>query len=276
MDDSGGSGLGRRGFLEAIGALAAVAASSASVPCAAEPVDGAQTSVRFGSHSLRFCDLTHRLTRQFNFDPSKPRLSLEAVDGSGVAVGMKMHRLALIEHTGTHIDAPSHFGAELRSLGEIPLADLVVPLVVLDISSRVAASRDAQVEPEDIQAWERQYGPLPEGCCVAMHSGWDPVAEMARNASDGHFASTGFGIEAARMLMQRKNVKGIAVDAMTIDSGPNVPAYPVHQQWLRSGRWGIEGITNLKVVPPCGALLVVGAAPIAAATGLPVRAMAFF
>lgn len=276
MDDSRQAVLGRRGFFEAAGAIAAIGALTAAGDGIAAPVDGKISAIRFGKRSLRFCDLTHKLTREFNFDPSRPRISMELVDGSGVTVGMKMHRLSLIEHTGTHIDAPSHFGSELRSLGEMPLADLVVPLAIIDISARVAQSRDAQVEPADIAAWEKRYGPLPHDCCVAMHSGWDPVAEMARNGREGKFASPGFGIEAARMLMDRRRVKGIAVDAMTIDSGLHVPAYPVHQKWLRSGRWGIEGITNLRAVPPSGALLVVGAAPIAAATGLPVRAIAFF
>lgn len=277
MGSSEQSTLGRRGFLGAVGGAVLVGALAGEEGVAdAAPVDASTSSVRFGRRSLRFVDLTHKLTREFNFDQAHPRIAMESVDGSGVAVGMKMHRLALIEHTGTHIDAPSHFGEQYKSLGEIPLADLVVPLAVIDISARVAQSRDAQVEPGDILQWERLHGVLPAGCCVAMHSGWDPFVETARNRTEGRYASTGFGIEAARMLMEHRQVKGIAVDAMTIDSGPNVPSYPVHQSWLRSGRWGIEGMTNLKAVPATGALLVVGAAPIAEATGLPVRAMALF
>jgi len=270
--------LGRRGFLGVMGAVAAAAQLDGGAVAAATrgPAARSGSVVRFGTRSLHVADLTHKLTRQFNFDPAHPRIAMESVDGSGVAVGMKMHRLSLIEHTGTHIDAPSHFGEQLASLGEIPVEDLVVPLAVIDISARTARSRDAQVEPADILAWERRHGRLPGGCCVAAHSGWDPFAESARNQAERAHHSTGFGIEAARMLAETRRVKGIAVDAMTIDSGPHVPAYPVHQFWLRSGRWGIEGITNLKAVPPVGALLVVGAAPIADATGMPIRAIALF
>ncbi|MBC2667462.1 cyclase family protein [Novosphingobium flavum] len=277
MSMAGPGSIARRGFLDILGGLAVAAQlEGVSGEARAAPVDSTVGVARFGGRSLQFTDLTHKLTRQFNFDPSNPRISMESVDGSGVAVGMKMHRLALIEHTGTHIDAPSHFGEQFKSLGEIPLSDLVVPLVVVDISAKAAKSRDAQVEPADVLAWERRHGRLPDGCCVAVHSGWDPFAEMARNQAAHSHNSTGFGIEAARMLAEKRRVKGIAVDAMTIDSGPNVPSYPVHQFWLRSGRWGIEGITNLRSVPPVGALLVVGAAPIAEATGLPVRAIALF
>uniref|UniRef100_UPI0035C70F8B hypothetical protein n=1 Tax=Sphingobium sp. TaxID=1912891 RepID=UPI0035C70F8B len=43
--------------------------------------------------------------------------------------------------------------------------------------------RDAQVGPEDLAAWEKKQGGLPAGCCVAMLSGWDPLAEVARYGS---------------------------------------------------------------------------------------------
>jgi kynurenine formamidase len=78
------------------------------------------------------------------------------------------------------------------------------------------------------------------------------------------------------MLAEARSVKGIAVDSMTLDRGSNVPAYPVHQFWLRSGRWGIEGMANLAAVPPVGAVLIVGAAPVKDATGFPVRLVALF
>lgn len=275
---SGDALFDRRTLLGAIGVAGASlgALTGAGGRAQASTVESAVSNVKFGRHSLKIVDLTHRLTREFNFDPAHPRIALQSVDGSGVKVGMKMHQVALIEHTGTHIDAPSHFGEQFASLGDIPLADLVVPLAIVDISAKAALSRNAQVEPSDILAWEKRYGALPKGCCVAMHSGWEPIDQMARNRREGAHASTGFSPEAARMLMETRSVKGIAVDAMTIDAGPNVPAYPVHQAWLRSGRWGIEGMTNLKSVPAAGALLVVGAAPVADATGFPVRAIAMF
>lgn len=277
MDKANNPSIGRRGFMGALTSLViARELIGEGTTARAAPVDSANGSVRFGSHSLHFADLTHKLTREFNFSAPPPRISMESVDGSGVAVGMKMHRLSLIEHTGTHIDAPSHFGEAYRSLGDIGVSDLVVPLAVIDIAEKTANNRNAQLEPDDVLAWEKKHGRLPPDCCVAMHSGWDPIAEIARSRAEGKFASPGFSIEAAHMLVESRQVKGMAVDAMSIDAGPNVPSYPVHQFWLRSGRWGIEGITNLNSIPSVGALLIVGAAPIAEATGIPVRAIALF
>jgi kynurenine formamidase len=185
----------------------------------------------------------------------------------------------LVEHTVTHIDVPRHFAKDGRSVGEVPLSDLIVPLAVLDLRARAVVDPDMAVTPDDILLWERQHGQLPRGCCVAINSGWDPLARTGRAngtpRSDSR-RSPGFSLEAVQMLAASRDVKGIAVDAMTLDRGTNAPEYPVHQFWLRSGRWGIEGLTNLDVVPPSGAVLVVGVAPIKDATGFPVRAIALF
>jgi kynurenine formamidase len=228
---------------------------------------------------VRFVDLTHELTSDFNFSRTSPRIALDPIVGSGFAVGMNLNRMLLVEHTGTHIDAPRHFAKTGASLGEIPLSDLIVPLAVVDLRERTAADPDAALTPDDILAWERRHGRLPQGCCVAINSGWDPVARMrAASAAPAGRArgSPGFSLEVAQMLANSREVKGIAADGMTIDRGSNAPGYPVHQFWLRSGRWGIEGLTNLGAVPPAGAVLIVGAAPIKDTTGLPIRAMALF
>jgi len=277
MDEYEPNRCGRRGFLTAaVSVTSAAGLLGRSRPASAAPVDAAVGHVRFGAHTLRVVDLTHKLTRQFNFDPAHPRISFESVDGSGVAVGMKMHRLSLIEHVGTHMDAPSHFGESLSSLGQIPIQDLVVPLAIVDLTEKFAQSTDAQLEPADIERWEMRHGPLPDGCCVAMDTGYDLLTLTARPPTSRRLQMPGFSVEAARMLAEKRRVKGIAVDSGTIDAGPNVPSYPVHQYWLRSGRWGIEGITNLKAVPAVGALLIVGAPPVENATGMPIRAIALF
>jgi kynurenine formamidase len=242
----------------------------------AAPVDSGIKKVRFGTNDLSILDLTHRLTSDFNFDRARPRIAMEAVEGSGAAVGMRMNRLALLEHTGTHIDAPSHFGPNLKSMGEIPLQDLAVPLVVIDIAAKAASSRNARVEVADILEWEKRHGRMPSGCCVAMYSAWRPIEETARNLAEGRYSSTGFSLEAATFLGEHRSVKGLAVDSLTFEAGPDVPAYPIHQYWLRGGRWGIEGIANLERAPRAGALLIVGAPPIQNATGTPVRALALF
>jgi kynurenine formamidase len=270
------SRVARRDILTLLTGLAAVGAAAQAQAASVQPSEG---RLSLQGRTLQVVDMTQELTSDFNVSPPNTRISMHPIVGSGEAVGMKLNLLSLVEHTGTHIDAPRHFSDTGASLGEIPIQDLVVPLAIIDIRARVAHDRDAALTPDDILAWEAKHGRLPDGCCVAMNAGWDPLAERRRAASlgpvEGHKAP-GFSPEAAAMLMAQRRVKGIAVDALSIDKGTNGPAYPVHQAWLRSGRWGIEGLTNMDQVPASGAILVVGAPPIKDATGMPIRAIAIF
>lgn len=267
----------RRALLTALGVVGATAAAGARALAA--PISPSRARVDLRGRPLTVVDLTHELTSAFNFAGPRPRIAMQAVDGSGVAVGMNMNLLSLVEHTGTHLDVPRHFAKDGASLGQIPIGDLVVPLAVIDVRSKASKDRNAALEPADILAWERRHGRLPAGCCVAMHAGWDFLASRAAAAqlpASEQNRSPGFSPEAGEFLMNERQVKGIAVEGGSIDTGTNGPAYPLHQSWLRSGRWGIEGMTNLDQVPPSGALLVVGAAPIRDATGMPVRVLAIF
>lgn len=190
---------------------------------------------------------------------------------------MNINRWTLIEHSGTHIDAPLHFTADGPSLDTIPVSDLVVPLVLIDISHRAASDPETAVTPDDIRAWEAAHGPLPQGCCVVMNSGWDvKFGTPAANGRgpDGKSHVPGFHIDTAHFLLSERNVKGIGVDTSSLDQGSRAGAYPVHNAWLPAGRWGVENLANLDQVPAKGATLIVGALKVKGATGGPARVMA--
>jgi kynurenine formamidase len=187
-----------------------------------------------------------------------------------------LFEIRINEHTGTHMDAPLHFSADGMSVAEIPVDKLIVPLAVIDIREKAAASADAQVTPDDLKAYIAANGPLPKGCCVAMNSGWDAnvTTDKFRNADDAkvmHFP--GFHVEAAKMLIEDGNAVGIAVDTLSLDFGPS-PDFATHYEWLPSGRWGLEGIANLSAMPAKGATLMVGAPKIRGGTGGPARVFA--
>ena len=269
MSQSSDFRTGRRNLLGALGAVAlpgcvagvATREAANAADCRAAP---------------RFLDLTHRLTAAFAIG-SPPRISHEAVDGSGKDHGMLLNRFSLVEHTGTHIDAPSHFGADRADLSQLPLDDLIGPLAVMDVRQQAAATTNFSILPSHIMEWEAQHGKLPDGGCLAMWSGFDPVAMMERMSAGGGRPPNGmpgFAPETAEWLLANRNLKGIAVDSMTLDSGDYTPEYPFHNAWLNEKRWGIEAIANLETVPATGATIIVGAAPIEGATGFPVRVIA--
>jgi len=251
-------------------------ALAGAVAAKAAPVTPDEATLRLHGRALHVLDLTHKLTRSFAFTPG--RLTMEPTKGSGTAAGMALNRVSIVEHTGTHLDAPRHFAPDGASVGDLPITQLIVPLVVIDIRRQAAQDRDARVRLPDLLAWERRHGRIPKSSCVAMLSGWDPLAEAARYGSLSpaeRRQSPGFDGQAIDMLIQRQ-AGGIAVDTLSLDAGGSMPAYPVHQTWLRSGRWGLEALTNLDRAPQAGALLFAGVAPLDQATGFPARVIALY
>lgn len=266
--------IDRRDIL-ALGALGALAWGSGSRADAAA-VTPDETALSLHGRRLHILDLTHRLTRAFAFTPG--RLTMEAVEGSGTKAGMALNRVSIVEHTGTHLDAPRHFAPDGAAVGDLPIGQLIVPLAVIDIREKAKADRDARVLPQDIAAWERRHGRIPAGACVAMLSGWDPLAAFAgygKLTPAERRKSPGFDAAVLDLLMQR-DVRGIGVDTMSIDAGEAMPAFPVHQSWLRSGRWALEGLANLDRAPAAGGLLFAGVAPLENATGMPARVIALY
>jgi len=192
---------------------------------------------------------------------------------------LNINTWTVVEHTGTHMDAPLHFTADGHSVDEIPINDFLVPLAVVDISQRAQDNPDTALTPDDIKQWEAANGPLPEGCCVIMNSGWHRLLDSPRYAGRddaGKNHCPGFHGETAHMLLTERNVKGIGVDTLSLDTGLETRGgeFPVHYAWLGSGRWGVEAVANLDALPAKGAILVLGGPKVRGGTGGPSRVIA--
>lgn len=220
-------------------------------------------------------DLTHTLSPDFPTFFGTPGISIEKrytlkKDGANV------NWWHVLEHAGTHLDAPLHYSATGASVEMIPAEQLVVPLAVVDVARKAARHADYELDTHDLLDWEAKHGRLPEGCCVAMHSGW------ARRLTSPNFVGKdtggimhfpGIHPEAAAWLMNERSVAGLSVDTLSLDHGPSKD-FRTHTLWLPSGRWGIENIANLDKVPAVGATLVVGVPKVKGATGAPARIFA--
>ncbi len=256
--------MSRRRLLAGTGAAAATGLAFAT-PAASPPP---------ASRFRTVFDLTHPLGPDFPTFSGKPQLSLQAI-GTLKELGWNMNQWTLDEHTGTHLDAPFHKSSG-PTADRIPAADLVGPLAVIDIRQKAEADADAELTLDDVKAWESQHGPLPEGCIVAMCSGWDTHvrSDRFRNAdAKGVLHFPGFHREAADFLIHQRQIKGMVVDTLSLDHGASTE-FPVHVNWLGSGRWGLECAANLAQLPAIGATVVVGGPRIIGASGGPSRVFA--
>ncbi len=253
--------LGRRGIVAALAAAAALPGP-------------AQAAAPRTSWFSRVVDLTHTLRPDFPTYFGTPAMTVEPV-AAMARDGFNMNRLSYAEHVGTHFDAPLHFSANGASVDMIPVAQLVCPLVVVDVRARAAAEADYQLRPEDILAHERAQGRIPAGACVALRSGWDAhvATPRFRNVdAAGKMRYPGFRPDVAPLLLAR-GVVGVAVDTLSLDHGGSAD-FAFHTAWLGAGRWGLECAAGLGEVPAKGATIVAGAPKVAGGTGGPGRVLA--
>jgi kynurenine formamidase len=249
--------LSRRGFFRGTAAIAAAGAVALAPRAFAQ-------EMKFS----KAIDLTHTTWPEFPTFFNKPQLEIEVLT-TLQKDGFNNRKWHLVEHTGTHIDAPVHF-SDKESADRIPVESLVAPLVVINIAERAASDPDTQLTVDDIKAWEAKNGNLPERACVAMNSGWDQHVKTDKFRNDMHFP--GFHPDTVELLLER-NALGIAVDTLSLDHGQSKD-FKVHTTWLPAGRWGLECIANLGQVPETGATVVMGVTKIEGATGGPTRAIA--
>jgi kynurenine formamidase len=256
--------LTRRGFFT--GAVAAGLVANAAAPVAA------QTTRSFRS----VVDLTHTMSAEFPTFFGVPGIEMQKQFDIRKD-GFNLYWWRIIEHAGTHLDAPIHFSEAGASADKIDAATLVAPLAVIDVVSKVAQDRDYLVSRQDLADWEGRHGRLPDNCCVAMHAGWarhaGDAARYAGKDAAGVFHFPGFAPEAAEWLMKERQVVGLAVDTLSLDHGPSKD-FKTHYLWLPSGRWGLENVANLDRVRASGATLVVGSPKVKDATGGPTRLLA--
>ena len=68
-------------------------------------------------------------------------------------------------------------------------------------------------------------------------------------------------------------MRAVGLDTASLDFGASTD-FAFHVGWLPTGRYGIENLTRLNDVPPCGAILVVGAPKLQTGSGGPSRILA--
>ncbi len=262
--------LSRRRFLGALGGAVAAAVVT-PVSAAAQ-----QKPIRLAKGFRDTYDLTHTFSPKLPVFPAfkpvqiRPKFSI-AKDG------FFANEVTFDEHTGTHMDAPIHFVANASTADRLPADRFFAPLAVVSIEARAAKNPDATVTVDDLMEWEKRHGRLPTGAFVAMHSGWDArigdADRFLNKDAKGTMHAPGFSEEAAKFLVQERDIVGAGVDTLSLDIAA-AQKFVAHLALLGGGKYGVELMANLGRVPPSGATIIVGAPKHEGASGGPARVFA--
>jgi kynurenine formamidase len=184
------------------------------------------------------------------------------------------------EHGGTHLDAPIHFSEHGATADQIPVAQLIAPAVVIDVSAKTANDPDYRLTAADVLAWESANGRIAPGDIVLLRTGWglrygsrkSYFGDDTPGATDKlHFPS--YGADAAQLLVTERRAGALGVDTASIDYGQSRD-FIVHQIANGASVPGLENIANLGRLPARGAWIIALPMKIAGGSGGPLRIVA--
>jgi kynurenine formamidase len=230
-------------------------------------------------HSKRFVDLTHA------FAPGIPHW--KGLGDEQVKVLYDYDKGFLIQEFthpgqwGTHVDPPAHFHKGLRTVDQIPLDQMLLPLVVIDIHEKVAKNPDTTVTLDDLHTWEKRHGPIPEGAFVALRTDWSkrwPGGEDAMENVDakGIAHYPGWSKPVLQYLYEQRKITASGHETTDTDPGlaTSKDDYSLESYILGLNHYQIELLANLDQVPESGALVMVSFPKPKDGTGFPARVIA--
>jgi kynurenine formamidase len=220
-------------------------------------------------------DLTHDLTDRMPTLPGAAPFALHPPvrlpDGTGLVT------FSCGEHTGTHIDVPAHVGRGLPTVDEIAPVRLVSQGVVIDVRPRTGANPDYALTLPDLEIWEKQNGKIPPRAIVILNTGWHQRWEDADrylNRDDkGLMHFPGFSVEAIKFLMQERDINALGIDTASVDPGLST-TLDGHKALLRGGRYQVENLHNLDLLPARGFGVIVAPLKVSRGTAAPARVLA--
>jgi kynurenine formamidase len=233
----------------------------------------------------RFVDLTHAFAPGIPHWPGFPDEKRETLyyydEGVGSqGSGFFAQRYSIVGQWGTHVDPPAHFVKGGRTVDEIDVKEMLLPLVVLDVHDAVAKNPDYTLSMKDVENWEKKHGPVPEGAFVAMRTDWSKrwpdIDKMLNKDDKGVSHYPGWSLEVLKYLYGKRKITASGHE--TTDTDPGVAAgkgdFSLEIFILQSNHYQIELLTNLDQVPEFGALLVASFPKPKKGSGFPARVFA--
>ncbi len=225
----------------------------------------------------KWVDLTHELSPETPHWVGFPPMSAEAFLDLDKSL-FRTHTYTLVGQYGTHVDMAPHMMHSGRSLEQVRLEEMVLPLCVVDKTEAVAQNPDYAMTVRDIEDWEKVHGTIPESAFVVFQSGWSkrPAGAFDNLDAGGSRHFPGWSLESLKFLVEKRNIGGIGHE--TSDTEAPVTSgktnYEVEYYILAQDRFQIELLTNVEQCPPVGGIVFCTFPKVKDGTGFPARCFA--
>ncbi len=184
---------------------------------------------------------------------------------------LKYHHIASV---GTHIDAPTHFIPDGKSIDSLDLNDLFSPAHIIDVSKN--AKPDYKIPLSALEEHEKLHGKIAPNSIVIANTGWfrlwDNPEKFRCEDAEGKLHFPSFAPEVGEFLIERE-IAGLGIDTLSPDSFGD--GYPLHHLLLGKGKFILENLNNLDKLPPKGAYISAFPCKIRHGTEYPVRAVGY-
>jgi len=209
----------------------------------------------------KYVDLTHTISPAIpvwaGFGPSTFGPSINPKTGKPytyAADGFEATRYVLsTDQLGTQLDPPAHWSPNYPAIDELPATYTIRPLVVISIVEQVKKNPGYHLSVEDVLAWERQHGRIPEGSVVFVRSDWSrewPQPELSTRTP-----FPGVKLDALKFLHLQRKILFHGHEPLDTDTTPTLEG----EAWLlQNGYTQAEGVAHLDQVPETGALVAIG------------------
>lgn len=208
---------------------------------------------------MRIVDLSRLISMDTKVFPTSPSPSF--IDWTKIDVhGYESEMVFLSTHTGTHMDAPSHFLKNVASIDQIAVHRLVCNAIIVKINKQ----QNDYINLEDL------YG-VPDDIsndAVIFSTGWEH--KISREDFFSH--NPGLSPELAEHLVERK-INAVGIDSPSVDRGSAVN-FPAHKILLSQGIILLENLCNLNQITQQRFILVMAPLKLKNASGSPIRALA--
>lgn len=183
---------------------------------------------------MKIIDLTHTMHGDMPVFPGTEKpifLPANTIEKDG----FKETKFSMYSHTGTHIDAPSHMLEGSNFLDELDISHFIGRAAILDFSN----IKNKEITKEDLLKYEKRLKDLD---FVLLMTGWSKYWN-----SDKYFEDFPFLSEEAVDWLIGFNIKGIGIDAISIDD-MKTTTFSIHYKLFENNMIVIENLTNLESI----------------------------